>query len=233
MWRDEGEPDYDAVLGEAVIRCAAGDSARQEILSRVAERLLDRTRLRKATAGEEAMVERLVHACAFSAGAGSAPPSQAELAGVVRRLASEDGIAEVRYREVASAWLARLRRVGSWDGCVDEAVPLDVAQLHMPAVKEALGALIPEGLHGSLDVAVSRGKDVRGDVRGGGVLKMEEWKINVRSEDALASGRLQEEVLEFYLLVLRRLCDELQLPMFVASKTVGKATGRGRCVGVV
>jgi hypothetical protein len=96
----------------------------------------------------------------------------------------------------------------------------------MPAVKEALGALIPEGLHGSLDVAVSRGKDVRGDVRGGGVLKMEEWKINVRSEDALASGRLQEEVLEFYLLVLRRLCDELQLPMFVASKTVGKAIGR-------
>ena len=226
LWRDEGEPDYDAVLGDAVTRCAAGDSARQEILSRVAERLLDRTRLRKATAGEEAMVERLVHACAFSAGAGSAPPSQAELAGVVRRLASEDGIAEVRYREVASAWLARLRRGGSWDGGVDEAVPLDVEQLHMPAVKEALGALIPEGLHGSLDVAVSRGKDVRGDVRGGGVLKMEEWKINVRSEDALASGRLQEEVLEFFLLVLRRLCDELQLPMFVASKTVGKAIGR-------
>ena len=122
-------------------------------------------------------------------------------------------------------WLARLHWVGSWDGCVEEALPVGLLPLHMPAVKEALGALIPEGLHGDLDLAVSRGKDLHGDLRGGSVLKMEEWKINVRSEDALARGRLQEEVLEFFLLVLRRICDELQLPIFVGSKTVGKAVG--------
>ena len=80
----------------------------------------------------------------------------------------------------------------------DDHVPVELRPLHMSAVREALGALIPDHLHKTLDAAVKRGKDDFGAVRGGAVLRMDKWTVNVRAEDALARGRLEEEVQEFY-----------------------------------
>jgi hypothetical protein len=86
--------------------------------------------------------------------------------------------------------------------------------------------LIPEQLHPGMDEAVKRGKDVFGPMRGGSFLRMDGWQVNVRSEDALAQGRLHEEVLEFFLLVLKKICKELDLPLAIGSKTVGLEVGR-------
>ena len=69
----------------------------------------------------------------------------------------------------------------------------------MPAVKQALGALIPARFHRTLDEAVKNGKDTFGSLSGGAVLRMDDWKANVRGEDALARALLSEDVLEFFL----------------------------------
>ena len=69
-------------------------------------------------------------------------------------------------------------------------------------------------------------KDDFGAVRGCSNLYMDNWSVSVRAEDALARGRLQEDALEFFLLVLRRVCSGLRLPVFVGSKHVGKEVGR-------
>ena len=96
----------------------------------------------------------------------------------------------------------------------------------MPAVRESLGALIPAELHSSLDKAAANAKDVFGSVGDGSVLFMDSWRVSVRAEDALARGRLQEDALEFFLLVVRRLCTVMELPVAIASKTVGREVGR-------
>ena len=103
-------------------------------------------------------------------------------------------------RGVASCIVRR----GEWKDEMEEAFEPGQGQpLHMSAIKEALGALIPARLHGSLDVAVQKGKDDFGVVRGGAVLRMDDWKVNVRAEDALARGRMEEDALEFFLKVLQ------------------------------
>ena len=48
---------------------------------------------------------------------------------------------------------------GQWVGEVEDTVPEEIKPLHMSAVREALGALIPERLHRSLDAATKKGKD--------------------------------------------------------------------------
>ena len=47
----------------------------------------------------------------------------------------------------------------------------------------------------------------------------------MRGEDALARGSLSEEVLEFFLKVLRHVLRVLDVPVAIASKTVGKEIG--------
>ena len=55
---------------------------------------------------------------------------------------------------------------------------------------------------------------------------MDGWRVNVRAEDALARGRLQEDAMEFFLLVLKHICKVLNLSLAIGSKTVGKEVGR-------
>ncbi|CAK0822041.1 unnamed protein product, partial [Prorocentrum cordatum] len=62
---------------------------------------------------------------------------------------------------------------------------------------------------------------------GASYLLMDRYRVNnVRSEDALRRGRFTEDVLEFFLKVLQRICGVLALPVAVASKTVGLHAGR-------
>ena len=68
----------------------------------------------------------------------------------------------------------RVEWVGRFDGRVVDGVPEGLQPLHMPAVKEALRALIPERLHGSLDKAVSAQKDQVGTAAGASFLSMDE-----------------------------------------------------------
>ena len=78
-------------------------------------------------------------------------PRDAELNGALRCVA----------RGVASCLVRR----GEWSDEVEDKLPPQVQSLHMPAVQEALGALIPARLHQTLDDAVKKGKDAFGDTR--------------------------------------------------------------------
>ena len=120
----------------------------------------------------------------------------------------------------------RIAVVGCWDEKLSDDVPPELQPLHMPAVRESLGALLPAELHSSLDKAASKVKDVFGPVGGGSVLSMDSWRVSVRAEDALARGQLQEDALEFFLLVVRRPCRVMGLPVAIASKTVGREVGQ-------
>ena len=46
------------------------------------------------------------------------------------------------------------------------------------------------------------------------MLRMDDWRVNVRSEDALARGSLQEDTLEFFLKVLRHVARVLVVTRF-------------------
>ena len=105
-------------------------------------------------------------------------------------------------------------------------MPPEIQPLHMPAVQEALGALIPRGLQPSEDKSAKKGKDDFGAVRGGSALCMDNWRVSVRAEDALARGQLQEDALEFFLHVLGHACKVLHVPFAIGSKTVGREVGR-------
>ena len=83
-------------------------------------------------------------------------------------------------------------------------------ELHMPAVREALGCLIPEKLHGRLDDKKARA--VKGDVERVGVhLQAGRWTVDVSAGGAIAMlGRaISDGVLEFFLKVVRRICERL------------------------
>ena len=72
-------------------------------------------------------------------------------------------------------------------------------ELHMPAVREALGCLIPESLHPRLDGKKPRG--VKGDAERVGVhLEAGRWALDVSAENALAvPGRaMSNGALEFF-----------------------------------
>ena len=74
-------------------------------------------------------------------------PRQEALDGAVERLAQGDGARRGLYERVGRSLRSCLVAHGRWDGVIEEALPSALQPLHMPAVREALGALIPEGLH--------------------------------------------------------------------------------------
>ena len=79
-------------------------------------------------------------------------------------------------------------QVNTWDGRIEEEVPADVGELHMPSVREALGALIPAKLHERLDKAAAKEKLAVDGGRGGSFLRMDSWRVSVYEEETLARG---------------------------------------------
>ena len=100
-------------------------------------------------------------------------------------------------------------------------------ELHMPAVREALGCLIPEELHPRLDGKKPR--TAKGDAERVGVtLSAGQWKVDVSAEAALHSGRtMSKDILEFFLKVLRRVSDMLGPPLFIGNSALGRKVGSG------
>ena len=226
LW-GHGAPDFDGELRKQVERLAAGDEVQRAMLGKVADRLLDRHRVRVATPAESALAEKLLEGMS---GIGEEDRrSEAEWRGVLLERAkavAAGGVCELETVEAVARKVAGcLVRRGFWSHEVEDAVTPQIQPLHMSAVRDALGALIPAGLHESLDKAVQKGKDDFGPLRGGSVLRMDGWKVNVRTEDALARGQLQEDALEFFVKILQHAVKVLALPLAVGSKTVGKHVG--------
>ena len=166
---------------------------------------------------------------AVHVGGGALPVTSRSLDGLdaaVERFAKADVSRRGLYSLVARNLRWRFDVVGRWDGFVQEVLPADLRPLHMPVVREALGALVPEALHPSLDKVVAKGKDAFGPVKGVSQLVLDCWGVSVRTEDALARGALQVDALEFFLKLMARLCSHFKWPVLVASFTVGKAVGR-------
>ena len=229
VWGDV-EPDYAGELARQVDSLAAGDGTRRLFLERVAQRLLDRVRVRELSRNEMAEVSAMLDSAggadAVFAGVHDVSRVREVLRSGAEDVAGEDRERLARLRELAEGVARRVEWVGRFDGRVVDGVPEGLQPLHMPAVKEALRALIPERLHGSLDKAVSAQKDQAGTAAGASFLSMDEWRVSVRAEEALQRGRLGEDVLEFMVRVLRRTCEKLRLLVAIASKTVGKEVGR-------
>lgn len=226
LW-GRGEPDFDGELAKEVERLAAGDEVQRAMLGKVADRLLDRHRVRVATPAESALADKLLEG--MSVTGGEDLRSEGEWLDMLMERAKNVAASGVLMSEEVEAVARKvagcLARRGIWSREVEDEVAPQMQPLHMAAVREALGALIPEGLHESLDKAVQKGKDDFGPLRGGSVLRMDAWKVNVRTEDALARGRLEEEALEFFVKILQHVSKVLALPVVVGSKTVGKHVG--------
>ena len=229
LWGDE-EPDYAGLLAAAVEQEAQGDEGRLRLLRQVAERLLDRVRVRELRESEQADVAALMERVGEGSGGDVAGLSEEALRGAAHAMAQGDEARQGALDGLVTLMLRREKVAGFWDGKIEDGVPADGLPLHMSAVKEALGALIPRSLHGSLDKYAAAQKDVAASGGGGHFLTMEKWRVNVRSEDALRRGRFTGDVLEFFIRVLQRICVALELPVAVGSKTVGLHAGRAESV---
>jgi hypothetical protein len=58
--------------------------------------------------------------------------------------------------EVAGLVRRRLTQVDIWDGMIEEPVPADLGELHLPGVTWAVGALILDKLHERFDEAAAK-----------------------------------------------------------------------------
>jgi hypothetical protein len=225
LWGDQ-EVDYEGELAREVARLAGGDEVRKWALEKVADRLLDRVRVRKATTAECAIADELMDGVELGEGVVSEEKWLQALRGRGQTLAATDVERGRQVREVADKVARCMARHGRWLGEVEDDVPPEIQPLHASAVREALGALIPERLHKCLDAATKRGKDDLGAVRGESVVSMDSWRVSVRVEDALARGRLQEDALEWFRKLLHRISNVMNLPIAIGSVKVGKEAGR-------
>ena len=100
---------------------------------------------------------------------------------------------------------------------------------HMPAVREALGCLIPEHLHPRLDGKKPRGSGRQGQDHIGVHLEADRWRVDVSEEACLQSDMraLSGGTLEFFLKVVKRICEKLELPLMVGSTALGRRLGDG------
>ena len=96
----------------------------------------------------------------------------------------------------------------------------------MPAVKEVLGCLIPASLDPELDGVKPKGKAKASGGPGGVCLLAGRWQLDVTQErDLGGETALSKGMLEFLLIVLRQVCEELELPVLVGSHAVGELVG--------
>ena len=221
LWGDS-EPCYEKLLSSASdelqLTDEARSSSRAELFLSVTQRLLDRTR-RRVVSQHDCDVASELLAAAQETG------HDVDSVELVRFVAGEaDGRFEF-YMAVARLVRRRLGQIGEWDCRIDEPLPTDICDLHMPAVKAALGALIPAKLHQRFDKAAAKQKLPYEVPRGGSYLRFDGWRVSVYEEESLARGRLDDGMLEFFLKVLQRCSLEMRLRLSVGSKTLGKLVG--------
>lgn len=103
---------------------------------------------------------------------------------------------------------------------------------HLPAVREALGCLVPEHLHPRLDGKKPRGLRREGGEHIGVHLEADRWRVDVSEEACLQSETraLSGGTLEFFLKVVGRICEKLDVPVAVGSTALGRRIGDGETV---
>ena len=145
LWGQQ-EPCYEDLLSDACRELVYPDTeqSRSDLYWSVCLRLLDKRRRRVVSPEEKQDAHQLL--CA-SEQTGHDFDSEE----VIQHLAGDDHILLDRYVKVASLVRRRLAQVDTWDCMIEEAFPADLGEIHLPAVKWAVGALIPDLLHERFD----------------------------------------------------------------------------------
>lgn len=98
--------------------------------------------------------------------------------------------------------------------------------LHVAAVKEALGCLIPEGLHKTLDARVANGGRGVAEKRSvdvfAGRFSLDFFKAQILQEE---SRNVPKDVLEFFLIVARHFCAVFELSVEIGHHKLGETVG--------
>ena len=87
--------------------------------------------------------------------------------------------------------------------------------------------MIPEWLDPRLDGKKPKGVPGGGEVQVGVPLVAGTWKVDVGREQVLADSArvVGKDLLEFFLILVRHLCQQLSVPVFVASSALGHRVG--------
>ena len=212
LWGQQ-EPCYETLLLDArrELELTDTDASRRGLYESVVLRLLDRSRRRVVFFQENLDVDQLMHA---SEQTGHVFDSD----DLIQQLAGNDQKLFDRFVEVARLVRRRIDQVGRWDGMIEEPVPAPLhGELHVPAVKGVLGALIPAKLHERFDQAASKQKLPKDVPQGGSYLRCEGWRVSVYEEEHLLRGRLGVGMLEFFLKSLGRYSSEMSLGVSVGT----------------
>ena len=135
-------------------------------------------------------------------------PLEEELLRHAQELVRQEGLNGDEAERVAA------RLLGPWHRC---------------AVLEAFGCLIPREFHPKYDSRKPKGKICVDDMQVGVCVDAGGWKVDIFEERVLcevgsgSSGRLSKSVLEFFLIVLRRIAEKLDLPVAVGTHALGRA----------
>ena len=130
-----------------------------------------------------------------------APPCLPDLLGLqVERLSRGDLERQAAYQVVAERLLG---------------------PLHRPRVEEVLGCLIPPDLHPKWDGKKMRGKADGGVQTTGVVVMARGWKVDVSEQQDILVSRLSKGVLDFFVNVLRKVNEQLKLPILLGPQKLG------------
>ena len=219
LWGDR-EPCYEELLRSArdELRLTDQGEDRVGLLEAVSQRLLDRRR-RRVVSGQDRVVATELLTAAEETG------RDFDCVELVRSVVGEDEESFEQYMDVARVVRRRLGQVGEWDCRIEEPLPGEIEELHMPAVKGAVGALIPARLHERFDNAAAKQKLPKDVPQGGSYLRFDGWRVSVYEEESLARGRLDLGMLEFFLKLLEQCSSEMRLRVSVGSRTLGKLVG--------
>ena len=98
----------------------------------------------------------------------------------------------------------------------------DAGVLHEAAAKYALGCLVSPEMHPSRDGVRLSKRQGGAEERGGAALTAGKWRVRVSEESAIAEGRVSKGVLEFFRMVLQRVCDVLRLSVLLGTAKLGQ-----------
>ena len=152
LWGDR-EPCCGDLLRSACRELEMTDegASRAALFEAVSQRLLDRNRRRVVSSQDCVVATELLTASEET----------------------EDEEQFQQYMKVARVVRRRFGQVGKWDCRIEEPLPAGVDELHMPAVKAALGALIPAKLHERFDNTVAKQKLPKDLPQGGSYLRFD------------------------------------------------------------
>ena len=124
LWPGQ-EPDFEGELAR-VVREAEGGSRQQQILGEVADRLLDRKRIRVASSEEREIAVRLLQQVRVDEGERSEEVWRGLLLECAEALGAEDGNRVRQWRAVAEFVARRMAVHGTWDEKVEDGVPVEI-----------------------------------------------------------------------------------------------------------